>query len=521
MRIREVIEAGSLTGLLTAFHCYCCQQAAKKLYGYHSFPDIAVRAEERKQQAQWLIRPKFSFLVPLYNTPFRYLKEMMKSISDQTYMNWELCLADASDNSLYDDIVKICNAFSIPKENIRYRKIENRGISDNTNVCIDLAEGDYIVLLDHDDVLHPEILYKYAVKIIEDKADYLYCDEATFQNDNIDDLITVHLKPNYAPDNLLANNYICHMSCIKRSLLDEEPEIRFRRAFDGSQDHDLILRAVMRAKCIVHVPGVYYYWRAHEGSTASELDEKKYAIAAGKKAVEEALRTSGETCCRVESTRAAANIFRVIRSCRETPNIEIIRTGKRLAENLNQEAQDSKAAFLLFLGSGLCLEEGAKEELASIAARKNVGAVCGLIQHHGTIEGAAALLGTGKYGLADAYYRGYPARGVGYMGRLCYPQDVSAGFASFLMIRKELFLSVGGFHKDYRVSLFDIDICLRLRKEGYLCVFTPYAIADGRWKPAFSDTDCDTFIKIWGIPLSDPYSNPGFSDCCLSFRVQR
>ena len=175
---------------------------------------------------------------------------------------------------------------------IVYKHLDhNGGISYNTNECYKLATGDYIGLFDQDDILHPSVLYAYVKAINEQGADYLYCDETTFKENDINKMLTMHFKPDYAPDNLRANNYICHFSVFSRKLL--EGEELFRTAFDGAQDHDMILRLTDRAEKIVHVPRLMYYWRSHEGSTASSIDAKPYAIEAAKGAVADHLKKHG------------------------------------------------------------------------------------------------------------------------------------------------------------------------------------------------------------------------------------
>ena len=159
----------------------------------------------------------FSILVPLYNTPESFLREMIESVLEQTYENWELCLGDGSDKE-HEEVGRICcqyrdNDSYRGASRIKYKKIKkNLGISGNTNICYQLATGEYIGLFDHDDILHPCVLYEYMKVICDQNADYIYCDETTFQGNSINDMVTMHFKPDFAIDNLRANNYICHFS---------------------------------------------------------------------------------------------------------------------------------------------------------------------------------------------------------------------------------------------------------------------------------------------------------------------
>ena len=226
---------------------------------------------------------KCSILVPLWNTPLNYLEEMIGSVQAQTYQNWELCLADGSDQE-HNEVEERCQAYAKDDPRIVYKRLaKNEGIAGNTNQCFAMATGEYIGLFDHDDVLHPCALYEYVKVINEQGADYIYCDETTFKGDSINNMITLHFKPDFAIDNLRANNYICHFSVFSRELL-EGTEL-FRSGFDGSQDHDMILRLTANAKKVVHVPKLLYYWRSHKNSTASDISAKPYAIAAAKGAV--------------------------------------------------------------------------------------------------------------------------------------------------------------------------------------------------------------------------------------------
>lgn len=182
---------------------------------------------------------------------------MIKSVTDQTYKNWELCLADGSDDE-HAFVGEYCQSLAKDDSRIVYKKLEkNEGISENTNACIKMASGEYIALFDHDDVLHPSALFEAMKAICEQGAEYVYTDEATFVGEDLNDIVTYHFKPDFAIDNLLANNYICHFSVFKASLLDKVGA--FRSKYDGSQDHDLILRLTDAASKVVHVPKLLYF----------------------------------------------------------------------------------------------------------------------------------------------------------------------------------------------------------------------------------------------------------------------
>ncbi len=292
---------GSLKGIARKLNAKMIERQARAQHGTAGFPEIEEAARQRLHKFDREV--KFSILMPLYNTPEKFLRQAIESVMDQTYEGWELCLADGSDEE-HAYVEQICREYmERDKQYLRpssslycrilYKKLpKNEGISGNTNACLAMSSGNYIALFDHDDVLHPCVLYEYMKMICEKGADYIYCDEATFKGSGtIDDMITLHFKPDYAPDNLLANNYICHFSAFARRLLDGTE--LFRSEFDGSQDHDMILRLTSRAKCVVHVPKLLYYWRSHAGSVASDINAKSYAIEAAKGAVAAHLTAQG------------------------------------------------------------------------------------------------------------------------------------------------------------------------------------------------------------------------------------
>lgn len=313
-------NCGGVRGILLKLAYKRREHRAMGRFGSRGFPDEERIAQEREAVFPQMV--KISILVPLWNNDRQFQREMLDSVMKQTYQNWELCLADGSDEA-HSYSEEICREYAQKSGGrIRYCRLkENRGIAGNTNACLTLATGTYIGLLDQDDILHPSALYEYVRAINEQGADYLYCDETTFQG-CIDHMLTMHFKPDYAPDNLMANNYICHFSVFKRSLL--EGEELFRSSFDGSQDHDMILRLTDRAETVVHVPRLLYYWRRHAGSVASGIEAKPYAVDAAKQAVTEALEKAGFSDFEIVGTRAYDTIFRIRYGIVGTPKISIV-----------------------------------------------------------------------------------------------------------------------------------------------------------------------------------------------------
>jgi len=328
----RVKNCGGLRGIKAKLAYKKREKQAMKQFGTASFPT----PEERKlqEETQFLNAITFSILVPLYNTPKDFLKEMIDSVVYQTYGNWELCLADGSDDK-HAYVGEICKEYCARDKRIKYEKLEkNQGISGNTNECLKMATGEYIGLFDHDDILHPCVLFEYAKAVNEQKADYIYCDETTFKDGNIDNMLTMHFKPDFSIDNLRANNYICHFSCFKKELL-EGMEL-FRQQFDGSQDHDMILRLTDRAQNVVHVPKLLYYWRSHAGSVASDINAKSYAIEAARGAIADHLYSKGFRNFKITGTRAFETIFKISYEILGNPKISIVIANKDHEQDLRR-----------------------------------------------------------------------------------------------------------------------------------------------------------------------------------------
>lgn len=556
------------------------EKKAIKIHGTGSFPSAAERKKE--ETTVFSKDVTFSILVPLYNTPEHFLREMIESVTAQTYGKWELCLADGSDDA-HAFVGRICQEYRQKDSRIKYQKLaKNEGISGNTNECYKMATGNYIALFDHDDLLHPCVLFAYMQAICEKDADYIYCDEATFKGNSINHMITLHFKPDFAPDNLLANNYICHFSVFSRELL-ESGEL-FRSQFDGSQDHDMILRLTAKAKHIVHVPRILYYWRSHKGSVASSIDAKTYAIDAAKGAVADHLTKLGYRNFEIESTRAFATIFRIKYELTSRPLVSIIIPNKDhvddlsrcvesiinlstydnyeivIVENNSETAeirtyyeeisrhprvqvveykgdfnyskinnfgvQYAKGEYLLLLNNDTeVINPDWMEELLMYAMRKDVGVVGAKLYYPDkTIQHAGIVIGLGAHRTAGHTHYRIPEANVGYMGRLCYAQDVTAVTGACMMVSKALYEELGGLDESFTVALNDVDFCLRVREKGLLNIFTPFAeLYHYESKSRGSDKkderalryqqESDRFRVKWADALAkgDPYYNPNFS----------
>ncbi len=476
---------------------------------------------------------KFSILVPLYNTPIKFLEDMIVSVQKQTYKNWELCLADGSDDQ-HGEVGEFVKKLQEKDSRIVYKKLEkNMGISENTNACIDMATGEYIALFDHDDILHPSALYENMIAICNHGADFMYTDEATFEGNDITNIITMHYKPDYAVDNLRSNNYICHFSVFSRELLNKAG--RFRHEYDGSQDHDMILRLTENASKVFHIRKLLYFWRSHKASVAADINSKPYAIEAGKKAVHDSIvRTTGREC-KVFSSRAFPTIYNVEFELVGEPMISIIIPNYNHLEDLKkcidsiilkttydnyeiivvENNSDDKELFEYYeyistvFGvrvikyekefnysdiNNVAVEQANGEyvvllnndteiitldwlqQLLMYAQRDDVAAVgAKLLYPDNTIQHAGIIIGMGEHRTAGHENYGVDNANVGYMGRLCYARNTSAVTGACLMIRKALYQEVGGLDTSFAVAFNDVDFCLRLREKGYLNVFTPMA----------------------------------------------
>lgn len=578
----RLVNCGGIKGVLRKLDYKRREEKALKKLGTSSFPDEREAARQREETFGRMVR--FSILVPVYNTPPDFLREMIDSVICQTYGNWQLCLADGSDEA-HEAVGKQCLAYAEKDSRIRYRKLaENRGIAANTNECLQMAAGEYIGLLDHDDILHPCALYEYVRAINEQDADYLYCDEAVFQDGNLNRIVNSHFKPDYAPDNLRANNYICHFSVFSRKLL-EGTEL-FRTRFDGSQDHDMILRLTDRARKVVHIPRLLYYWRRHTESVSSGIEAKPYAVEGARGAVAEHLRAHGFENFEIESTRAFATIFRIRYQIIGNPKITLVIANKDHAEDLrrcvssilekstytnyeivivennsateavfdlyknlqetgagrirvvtfegafnysavnNLGVRHAEGEYVLLLNNDTqVITPGWMEEMLMYAQRDDVGAVGAKLYYgDGTIQHGGVVIGLGAHRTAGHVHYKMPRLSLGYMGRLCYAQDMTAVTGACLMVKKSLYWQVGGLEEAFAVSLNDVDFCLKLRRAGYLNVFTPFAQLyhyesrsrglDESGKSAERyEREAALFREKWKKELQagDPYFNPNFS----------
>ena len=285
---RQENRIGALCSILLQL-CHGDFEAAKETYQLHFIRDrarmtISGRERKREEETTFDLPVTFSILVPLFNTPVDFLKEMIDSVRKQTYPKWELCLADGSDGE-HRDVQEVCTGLAAEDGRIRYRKLEEKAI------C---GQG----------------------------ADYVYTDEVVFASPKVKNIISTHYKPDWAPENLLTNNYICHLSVFRKELTEKAGV--FRKEYDGSQDYDLILRVTDCAEKVVHIPKVLYFWRSHPQSVASSIESKGYAIEAGRKAVQDFLKERKGIEAEVESVPECPTMYRVHYPIEGEPLVSVI-----------------------------------------------------------------------------------------------------------------------------------------------------------------------------------------------------
>ena len=496
---------------------------------------IRPTTEEIKNQREEKIEesdPKFSILVPLYNTPVNFLKEMIESVINQTYEKWELCLADGSDDNHIGEIQKEVEKYN--NEKIKYEKLEkNEGISENTNKALKMATGDFVVLFDHDDLLTCNALYEFAKVIKKDEeCDCIYSDE-----DKVDEkgkrYYDPHFKPDYNIDMLCSENYICHLFAVRKKLTEKYGG--FRAEYDGSQDHEFILRMTEQARKTIHVPKILYHWRVHSNSTAQDLENKMYCFESGRKAVKDyyGRKWPNLKIDHVEDGISLGiyhtiwkfneyplvsviipnkdhkeDLEKVIKSMEEKntwPNIEyiIVENNSKKEETFayykklqeenkrvrvvkyegefnysrinNYGVKFAKGEYVLLMNNDVeLIEPESVKEMVGYCQRADVGIVGSrLLYADGTIQHAGVVIG--MTGVAGHVFKGQASEGDTYFNRAMVVQDYSAVTAAVMMVKKEVYEEVNGLDERYAVAFNDIDFCLRIRKKGKLVVYNPYS----------------------------------------------
>ena len=489
-------------------------------------PDEEALEKQRKHKFNYA--PLISIAVPAYQTPVEFLKQMIESLISQTYTGWELCIANASPDN--EEMQRVLADYSAKDVRVRFCSLkENLGIAENTNRAFAMAKGEFMGLLDHDDLLAPNALYE-IVNTLQDhpQADALYTDEDKVTTD-LDEHFQPHLKPDFNLDLLRSNNYICHFFVVRRSIVEKAGG--FRKEFDGAQDYDFIFRCTENAREVLHVPEILYHWRTHKASTADNPASKMYAFEAGKRAIEAHLERTGtkgtvshtqdlgfyrvkypvqgeplvsviipnkdeketlQTCLEslkkntsyqnfeiiiIENNSTTGEIFKYYKELSRDQQIHLLRWGKEFNYSAinNFGVAHARGEYLLFLNNDVkSIEPDWMEEMLGVCQRPEVGGVgAKLIYPDNTIQHAGCVIGMG--GIAGHMFVDMPADRTGYLHKASLLQDMSAVTAACLMMKKEVFEQAGGFTEELAVAFNDVDLCLKVRKNNHLIVYDPYA----------------------------------------------
>ncbi len=521
--------------------------------------------------------PCISVVVPVYRTQEKYLREMIESVLSQTYQNLELCIADGSGEE--DSARAVIESYRGQDSRIRYEKLSrNLGISGNTNAALSLATGEYLALLDHDDVLEEHALFE-IVKWLSahPETDMLYSDEDKLTSDS-SVYFQPHFKPDFNPELLRSNNYICHLLVVRRNLLEKAG--MYREEFDGAQDYDFILRCSEQAEAIGHIPKILYHWRCHDASTAGNPESKAYAYEAGRRALECHLKRTGlsGTVERMENP----GFYRTVYACSSAPKVSIVvldvsGTGvlKRFVKAVSQNQTYEKLELLLLLEESdknkiilnfikehrqipikvvYCTSACNKFVTFSRLAEKIDSEYFLFMESRiekigrGWLElflGNAQCAGTGavggriydssrrlKYGarildlngqVGDAF-AGLPMGYTGYFHKAVLQQNCHAVSGKAMMVKKIYFLEAGGFSEDVEDRMKDVDLCLKLERMGLRNVYDPGIVLTeqrhARRKRAARKAAA--FEKKWKELLQKPdgYYNPNLSLEDTKYRIQ-
>lgn len=490
--------------------------------------------EELRAQRREVFKysPLFSLVIPVYMTPDYFLRELIESILNQTYGNFEICFADGSPKG--ESKESVLEEYGKKDARVRYRIIgDNLGIAGNTNAALDMARGDYIVFCDHDDILPEHALYELAKTINEkEDCDCIYSDEDKLDMDG-GSLFDPHFKPDFNIDMLRSVNYICHLFVVKKSLI--EVAGKFDKDYEGAQDYDFIFRVCENAKNIVHIPKVLYHWRCHMNSTAGNPESKLYAFEAGARAIRSHYRRVLPDI-RIDDIKKGIDygIYHTYFHIEKEPLISVIIPNKDHTQDLelaisslregnyqnlefiiieNNSTLDktweyykdlesrmqnvkivkwerefnysainnfgvgyASGEYLLFMNNDIELKEkNSLREMLGYVQREDVG-ICGcrLLYKDDTIQHAGVVIGFG--GIAGHTFIGLHETQNSYFHRAMLAQNYSAVTAACMLTKKSVFEAAGGFSEELAVAFNDIDFCMKVRSLGKLIVYNPYAL---------------------------------------------
>lgn len=497
---------------------------------------VRPKADELKAQRErdWNDPVRFSVVIPVFETPDNYLREMLDSLLDQTYPHFEVCIADGSRTG--KDKEKLLKEYSEKDSRVRYKILgENLGIAGNTNAALDMTEGDFIVLCDHDDVVPETALYEFADAITKNpECDCIYSDEDKLDVDG-GGIFDPHFKPDFNIDLLRSVNYICHLFAFRRELISSGRVGKFSPEYDGAQDYDFIFRITENSRSIKHVPKILYHWRCHMNSTASNPESKLYAFEAGARAIRAHYeRVHPEI--KIESIEKGEDygIYHTFFKLDEEPLVSVVIPNKDHTEDLdlairsllkgnyknlefvvveNNSVLDrtweyyeqiqkelpqvkvvkyeekgfnfsrinnfgvryASGRYILFMNNDVeMINPDSIKEMLGYCQRDDVGIVgCKLLYADDSIQHAGVVIGFG--GIAGHTFIGLYDYQKSYFHRAATAQDYSAVTAACLMTKRDVFDSVEGFSENFAVAFNDIDYCMKVREKDKLVVYNPYA----------------------------------------------
>jgi GT2 family glycosyltransferase len=536
----------------------------------------------RREIERFASKPLISILMPVYNTNPRHLESAIRSVINQSYQNWELCVSD--DASTRPEVRETLDTFAKSDTRIKvaYRK-KNGHIAANSNSALEMATGAYVAVLDHDDELCEQALFWFVREILDrPDAEILYCDEDKLneQGRRFGPLF----KPDWNPALIMAQNYICHMTMYRRALIERVGG--FRVGFEGSQDLDLLLRCadLVSPAGIRHIPRILYHWRADAVSTASEIGRlaKPYTWEAGARAIQEHLDRR-EIAASVEPVidqyyqvdyapvrqppkvavviptalkmeimaRCIASVLKDtsypnvefivtaneshVRTAAQRQFLDTIRTDPRVRVHLyeapsfnysranNRAVALSDAPIVCFLNDDVeVITKGWLEKLVARVMLDGVGAVGPMLYYpHDSIQHAGVILGIG--GIAGHQFHNMPRGNAGYYGRARLEQDLSCVTAACMVMRREVFDRAGAFDERYAVAFNDVDLCIRVRRQGWRILWTPAVEMyhhesaslgkhNAPQRQALFEEEVKLMRATWGEVLdSDPFFNPNLS----------
>ena len=531
----------------------------QRLFGFHSAPKIKASEYQawldrhrpsskelesmRNESGAFSFRPLISILTPVFNTPVEWLQQAVDSVLGQAYEHWELLLID--DASTQRSTIDLLSQLEQSDPRIRVlRRERNGGISAASNDGLAHACGDWIGILDHDDLLEPDALFQTAklLQICPD-VDLVYSDEDKLTEEGF---ASPMLKPDWSPDFFLSYNYVCHFTAFRRALAQAAGG--FRSEFDGSQDYDLLLRMIEKTKRIHHIPRVLYHWRRTESSVADNIRRKPGALEAGRRAIAEHFQQRGESAHVTVDWRTHAYWVRrdlavaekisilvagpdrtnleAIKQKTDYPNFEIVIVDpdeSSINARYNSAVRQTTSQWLLFLDGAIePMERDWLTLMAEHVQRREVGAVgARLISHDEKIEHAGMVLGADK--IAQSAFAGFPAENPGVCRQLQITRNYSAVSGACLLTRREVFTETGGFDENLPMDLAAIDLCLKMRRAGYLIVYTPFAKLYQRAAQApdkINNRSVQIMRERWGNVLEhDPFYNPNLARARADFSL--